>query len=191
MLLGLCLHRARRLPQTDEPQHRISSPASKRATTTLAPMWAAAMPSARGLTHPACGSAPSAAYGRYHYDGSLPSAAITLPIDVRRRGCFRRGAGRLSVPSGRPSHRQAVRRHRGRGPAHRRRTIPTTRCKAARSVSGCKPRLARPLGAILSLGRRDLRHGLPGILGAGPARLSRAAAFLARAGRRRARQRGI
>jgi hypothetical protein len=71
------------------------------------------------------------------------------------------------------------------------RTTRTTRCRAVRSVSGWQAgELARSVGDC-SLRRRNLRHRVPGILGAGAAEVSRPPAPLARTRGGRARQRGI
>ena len=181
----------RRAPKPHAPN---SSPASKRATTTLARYVGGGYAFGKAdSTSRAGGSAPSAAYGRYHYDGALPVDGVYVPTDVRRPGSISppRWSATNSVPGGRLIVKlfagiEAEDQH------HRRRTIRTIQVQG--SALGLRLQAESWLDLserMLSLRRRLLRHRVPGILGAGAAGLSAARATLVGAGRRRARQRGI
>ena len=66
----------------------------------------------KGLYAPGWRLRSVASYGRYRYDDTLPVGVDTCSDRVRWRGIFRLSSGRLSIPSGRPSDRKALRRNR-------------------------------------------------------------------------------
>jgi hypothetical protein len=71
-----------------------------------------------GLYEPGFRLRAVGAYGRYHYDGTLPGDDGEVPVTFDGEDAFLSALVRLSVPAW-TAHRQALRRDRGRGSAYR------------------------------------------------------------------------
>jgi hypothetical protein len=126
------------------------------------------------------------AFGRYHYDGTLLTDGVYVPTTFDGEDAFVSALvgyqfrpGRLIVKlfAGLEAEDQHIVPHDPNNSVR-----PRTGAQAARR------NLARCLAEIFCLGRRLLRHRLPGILQPRAAWASRAAAPVAWARRRRARQ---
>ncbi len=149
-----------------------SSPASRRATTTLAVIWAAATPSARDFTRRwRCGrSRPTDVTATTAHSKCSPASTHRSSSTARTISARRSPAISFTRAASSSSSSRASRSTARSSP----RAIRTTPC---REQSGG---LVRHFEEVLCLCRRVLRHGLRGLLRAGPARVSREPQAVAR-----------